>query len=135
MRDESLHSKMGCQLFRHMCDEDSNLLADCKDDVLSAAEAMLEAEENYIDKMFEMGDIEGMKSYDLKQFIRKRLNEKLQELGYNDLASHFVYDKEGAKELDWFYHLTGGVTHTDFFVIRPTDYSKANEGEDYNNIW
>ena len=37
--------------------------------------------------------------------------------------------------LDWFYHLTGGVTHTDFFAIRPTDYSKAGEGEDYEDIW
>ena len=27
--------------------------------------------------MFEMGDIENLKAYDLKQFIRKRLNEKL----------------------------------------------------------
>jgi ribonucleotide reductase beta subunit family protein with ferritin-like domain len=37
--------------------------------------------------------------------------------------------------LDWFYHLTGGHTHTDFFAIRPTDYSKANEGEDFEDIW
>ncbi len=135
VRDESLHSKMGCQLFRHMCAEDDTLLDACEDNILEAAESMLEAEENYIDKMFEQGDIEGMKSKDLKNFIRKRLNEKLQELGYNHLSSHFTYDKESSKELDWFYHLTGGVTHTDFFAIRPTDYSKANEGEDYEDIW
>lgn len=24
---------------------------------------------------------------------------------------------------------------TDFFAIRPTDYSKANEGEDFEDIW
>ena len=47
----------------------------------------------------------------------------------------FIYDKEAAKNLDWFYHLTGGHTHTDFFAIRPTDYSKANEGEDFEDIW
>ena len=23
----------------------------------------------------------------------------------------------------------------DFFAIRPTDYSKANEGEDFEDIW
>jgi hypothetical protein len=40
----------------------------------------LDAEEKYIDKMFELGDIENLKAYDLKQFIRKRLNEKLQNL-------------------------------------------------------
>ena len=45
-------------------------------------------------------------------------------------------DDEGAvKNLDWFYHLTGGHTHTDFFAIRPTDYSKANENEDFEDIW
>ena len=135
VRDESLHSKMGCQLFRHMCEEDDTLLELCREDIIEAAKTMLEAEETYIDKMFEAGDVEGIKADDLKQFIRKRLNEKLYELGYLDLGSYFNYRAEGAHALDWFYHLTGGVTHTDFFAIRPTDYSKANEGEDYNNIW
>jgi ribonucleoside-diphosphate reductase beta chain len=132
VRDESLHSRMGCQLFRHMCDEDENLLEDCREDVLDAAKIMVDLEEKYIDKMFEMGDIEGMKAYDLKQFIRKRTNEKLIELGYK---KNFKYDKEAAGNLDWFYHLTGGHTHTDFFAIRSTDYSKANEGEDFEDVW
>jgi len=135
VRDESLHSKMGCRLFNHMCEEIPNLLEECRDDVITAATAMLKAEENYIDKMFELGDIENLKAHDLKQFIRKRLNEKLQELGYFDLGQYFAFDTEGAANLDWFYHLTGGHTHTDFFAVRPTDYSKANEGEDFEDIW
>ncbi len=135
VRDESLHSKMGCQLFRHMCEEDPKLLNDCKQEVLDAAEAILKAEENYIDKMFELGDIENLKAYDLKQFIRKRLNEKIIELGYRDSGEYFEFDKKAASNLDWFYHLTGGLTHTDFFAIRPTDYSKAGEGEDFEDIW
>ena len=135
VRDESLHSKMGCQLFRHMCQENPKLLEDCKKDVIDAAEAMLKAEERYIDKMFEQGDIENLKANDLKQFIRKRLNEKINELGYTNIRKYFEYDAEGASRLDWFYHLTGGHTHTDFFAVRPTDYSKANEGEDFEDIW
>jgi len=135
VRDESLHSKMGCQLFRHMCQENNKLLEDCKTDIINAAESMLKAEERYIDKMFEQGDIENLKAYDLKQFIRKRLNEKLQELGYTHLGKYFSFDSKGANKLDWFYHLTGGHTHTDFFAVRPTDYSKANEGEDFEDIW
>ncbi len=135
VRDESLHSKMGCQLFRHMCQENNKLLEDCKTDIINAAESMLQAEERYIDKMFEQGDIENLKAYDLKQFIRKRLNEKLQELGYTNLGEYFNFDSKGANKLDWFYHLTGGHTHTDFFAVRPTDYSKANEGEDFEDIW
>tara|TARA_R110000822_G_scaffold123078_3_gene257424 strand:+ start:3872 stop:4843 length:972 start_codon:yes stop_codon:yes gene_type:complete len=135
VRDESLHSKMGCQLFRHMCEEDPKLLNDCKKEILDAAEHMLNAEENYIDKMFELGDIENLKAYDLKQFIRKRLNEKIAELGYRDSREHFEFNEKAASNLDWFYHLTGGVTHTDFFAIRPTDYSKAGEGEDFEDMW
>ena len=135
VRDESLHSRMGCQLFRHMCDENKELLEDCREDIILAAETMVDLEEKYIDKMFEKGDVEGISAHDVKQFIRKRTNEKLTELGYLDLGSYFSYEEDSAGNLDWFYHLTGGHTHTDFFAIRPTDYSKANEGEDFEDIW
>ena len=135
VRDESLHSKMGCQLFRHMCEEEPNLINECKEQIFDAAKTILDAEEKYIDKMFELGDVENLKAYDLKQFIRKRLNEKLQELGYGNSGFNFEFDEKAAGNLDWFYHLTGGHTHTDFFAVRPTDYSKANEGEDFEDIW
>ena len=135
VRDESLHSKMGCRLFRHMCEEDNQLLNLCRSNVIKAAEDMVQLEAMYIQRMFEAGEIEGISSYDLINFIKKRANEKLVELGYVDLGSYFPYNQKAADNLDWFYHLTGGVTHTDFFAIRPTDYSKANEGEDFEDIW
>ena len=83
--------------------------------------------------MFEKGDLENLKKEDLKNFIKRRINEKYKELGYDEVITD--YDDESASELDWFYHLTGGQTHTDFFAIRPTDYSKANEGEDWDDIF
>ena len=132
VRDESLHSKMGCQLFRHMCDEFPGLKGDVRESVIEAAELIVKLEENFIDKMFEMGDLENLNSKDLKNFIRKRANEKLVELGYEP---QFNYEKESADELEWFYHLTGGLTHTDFFALRPTDYSKAGEGENWEDIF
>jgi|TARA_R110001632_G_scaffold17295_1_gene54970 ribonucleoside-diphosphate reductase beta chain len=118
-----------------MCEEDSQLLHLCREDIIKAAETMVALEINYIDKMFEMGDVEGIKANDLKHFIKKRSNEKLVELGYVDLGNYFAYDVKAASNLDWFYHLTGGVTHTDFFATRPTDYSKAGEDENYEDIW
>ena len=72
-------------------------------------------------------------------FIKKRVGDKLAELGYTTKKykeqDFTFYDEKAVANLDWFYHLTGGHTHTDFFAIRPTDYSKANEGEDFENIW
>ena len=135
VRDESLHSRMGCKLFRDMCSEDNQLLNLCREDIIKAAETMVNLEMNYIDKMFEMGDIEGIKAIDLKNFIKRRTNEKLVELGYVDLGNYIPYDELSANKLDWFYHLTGGHTHTDFFAIRPTDYSKPGESEDWDDAF
>lgn len=129
VRDESLHSKMGCQLFRHMCEEYSELKELVRPEVEHAAELMVQMEHKFIDKMFEMGDLDNLKAADLKNFILKRANEKLVELGYEPKMQ---YDNKSASQLDWFYHLTGGHTHTDFFAVRPTDYSKAGEDENWD---
>ena len=129
VRDESLHSKMGCQLFRHMCEEYPELKDSVQSQVEEAAALMVDMEVRFIDKMFEMGDLENLKAQDLKEFIKKRANEKLNELGYESV---FHYVEDSASQLDWFYHLTGGHTHTDFFAIRPTDYAKAGENEDWD---
>jgi ribonucleoside-diphosphate reductase beta chain len=134
VRDESLHSKMGCQLFRHMCEEYPDLREGVKLEVEYAAKLMVQMEHEFIDKMFEMGDLENLKGKDLKNFILRRANEKLVELGYQPI---FEYDIDSANQLEWFYHLTGGTTHTDFFAIRPTDYAKAGEDENWSEeeLW
>ena len=132
VRDESLHSKMGCQLFRHMCDEYPELLDECKESITKAAELIVQLETNFIDMIFEKGDLENLEKEDLKEFIKDRTNQKLQELGYEPI---FDFNKKKAEKLEWFYHLTGGLTHTDFFAVRPTDYSKANEGEDWGDLF
>jgi len=132
VRDESLHSKMGCRLFNHMCEEDTELRESVQDSIYEASKLIVEMEHNFIDKIFEMGDLENLTAYDLKNFIYRRTNEKLKELGLKPI---FEYDEKSADNLDWFYHLTGGHTHTDFFAIRPTDYAKAGEGDDWDDIW
>ena len=132
VRDESLHSKMGCKLFNHMCAEYPNLKKEVESDIYEAAKIMVEMEHGYIDKIFEQGDLENLEKDDLKEFIKKRANEKLVELGYEGILE---YDSEKTENLDWFYHLTGGHTHTDFFAIRPTDYAKAGEGDDWDDIY
>ena len=132
VRDESLHSQMGCQLFKHMCEEYPDVKGQTRESIEEAARLIVQLETQFIDKMFEMGDLENLKASDLKEFIKARTNSKLQELGYEGI---FEFDKKKAENLEWFYHLTGGLTHTDFFAIRPTDYSKANEGEDWGDLF
>jgi ribonucleoside-diphosphate reductase beta chain len=114
------------------------LLEEAKPAIYEAAEIIRDLEHKFIDKIFEMGDLENLKKNDLKEFITKRVNEKLGELGYNPIKGgddYFEFNEKKAAELDWFYNLTGGVTHTDFFAIRSTDYSKPNEGENWDDIF
>ena len=132
VRDEALHSKMGCTLFRHMCEEYPELKEEARPYIEEAAELVLEMELKFIDKVFEKGDLENLCAYDLKNFMKQRVNEKLVELGY---APKFAYNITSASQLEWFNHLTAGVEHSDFFAIRPTAYSKANEGEDWDEIF
>ena len=86
VRDESLHSRMGCQLFRHMCDEYPELLEECKDSI-EEKKLIVELETKFIDKMFEMGDLENLKADDLKEFIKERTNTKLKELDMNQFLN------------------------------------------------
>lgn len=132
VRDESLHSRMGCKLFNHMCEEYPELRSQAYDKVIHAARLIQKLEHSFIDKMFEGGDLENLKAHDLKEFINQRINEKLVELGYDPIIP---VDSAAASNLDWFYHLTGGHTHTDFFAIRSTDYSKNGENENWDDIF
>lgn len=134
VRDESLHSTMGCNLFKHLCQEYPEVKDDVKPQVLEAAELIINLEHNFIDKLFELGDLDNLKADDLKHFIIKRVNSKIVELGYEDKV-YFEYDNNKASELSWFYTLSSGTTHTDFFALRPTDYSKAGEGEDWEDLF
>jgi len=124
VRDESLHSKAGCWLFRKLLEEQPELNSvEMRTSVIEACQLSVQLEFNFIDKAFEMGDIEGLTKEQLKAFIRARANEKMIELGYNAIYNDI--DPNLLKQMEWFGHLTSGKTHQDFFAGRVTDYSKS----------
>jgi ribonucleoside-diphosphate reductase beta chain len=124
VRDESLHSKAGCWLFRTLMEENPELDNPMMTiDIYEACEISVGLEFDFIDKAFEMGEIEGLNKAQLKNFIKERANQKLIELGYNPLYNNI--DPNLLKQMEWFGHLTSGKTHQDFFAGRVTDYSKS----------
>lgn len=132
IKDESLHSEAGCWLFRTLIQEFPEIWTDeLKKDIYDAARLTVELEDNFIDKAFELGSIEGLNPADLKQFIRHRANTKLQDLG---LGSNWKnVDKEALGRMEWFDTLSTGVSHSDFFASRVNDYSKGNIT--FEGIW
>ena len=124
VRDESLHSKAGCWLFRTLLEEQPDLNTDdLRDKIIEACELSVQLEFDFIDKAFEMGDVEGLTKEQLKNFIKARANEKMIELGYKPIYNDI--DPNLLKQIEWFGHLTSGKTQQDFFAGRVTNYSKS----------
>jgi ribonucleoside-diphosphate reductase beta chain len=123
VRDESLHSKAGCWLFRTMMEEMPELNEGMEAQIYEACDLSVKLEFDFIDRAFEMGEVKGLNIDQLKNFIKERANQKLVELGYNPLYNDI--DPNLLKQMEWFGHLTSGKTHQDFFAGRVTDYSKS----------
>jgi len=124
VRDESLHSKAGCWLFRKLLEEQPELnTPTLRTKIVEACELSVKLEFDFIEKAFEMGDIDGLNKEQLKAFIKARANEKLVELGYQAIYNDI--DPNLLKQMEWFGHLTSGKTHQDFFAGRVTSYAKS----------
>lgn len=132
IKDESLHSEAGCWLFRTLISEFPDLWTDeLKKEIYDAARLTIDLEDAFIDKTFELGDIEGLSAKDLKCFIRMRCNTKLNDLGLKQNWKNI--DKDSLERMRWFDVLSTGVSQQDFFAGRVTDYSRGSI--DFSKIW
>ena len=131
VRDESLHSKAGCWLYRTLLKEQPLLdTFEMRNKIVEACELSVQLEFDFIEKAFEMGNIEGLNKEQLKAFIKARANEKLIELGYQAIYNDI--DPNLVRQMEWFGHLTSGKTHQDFFAGRVTSYAKSTA--DWNDL-
>ena len=125
IRDESLHSEAGCWLFRTLIQENPKLKTkELEAAINEAALLSLKLEIDFINKVYELGDLEGCSKYDLENFIKNRVNTKLGDLGYKPIVSNI--DATAVERMKWFDHLSAGKQHSDFFSTRVTNYSKGH---------
>ena len=125
IRDESLHSEAGCWLFRTLIKENPQLKTqELEAAINEAALLSLQLELDFINKVYELGDLEGCSQYDLEHFIKNRVNTKLGDLGYKGIITNV--DMTAVERMKWFDHLSAGKQHTDFFASRVTNYSKGH---------
>jgi len=124
IRDESLHSSAGCRIFNQLISEHPHIWTkDLKGKIYDAARLTIQLEDEFIDKVFEMGEIEGISSSDLKQYLRYRCNTKLQDIGLKSNWKNI--NKDAVKNLEWFSVLSSGTEMADFFATRVTSYTKG----------
>ena len=129
IRDESLHSEAGCWLFRTLIAENPNIKTpELEAAINEAALLSLQLELDFIEKVYELGDLEGCSKYDLINFIKNRVNTKLGDLGYNPIIGDV--DMNAVNNMKWFDALSAGKQHTDFFASRVTNYAKGTKDWD-----
>ena len=124
IRDESMHSAAGCQLFRTLISENPSLWTDdFKRSIYQAARDVVELEDAFLDRVFEgiaADAIPGISLEGLKRYVRHRANVKLGDLG---LKANWELPPD--KQMEWVDIIASGTNHSDFFARRVTDYGKG----------
>ncbi|WP_038559525.1 ribonucleotide-diphosphate reductase subunit beta [Neorickettsia helminthoeca] len=119
VRDETLHSNSIIKLFRTFLIENGINKADLEKEIHEICDAMVLHEDAFIDLAFEMGDVEGLKASEVKEYIRYIANLRLKQLGFEEIY------KEKLNPLLWLEAMLNTVEHTNFFENKATEYSRA----------
>lgn len=125
IRDESLHSKGVCHLFRDFIAEHRDLWTlDFRNSLYHACEEMVRLEDDFIDTCFAMGPVPGLAPEQVKQYIRYIADRRLHDLGL-DARYHVT------NPLEWLDMMVNAKEHTNFFENRATEYAKGSVLEDW----
>ena len=76
-----------------------------------------------LDWIFEKGELDFLPKETVQEFIKNRLNNSLESIGYERI---FDVDLEKVYETDWFDDEIVATKHLDFFVKRSVNYNKRS---------
>jgi ribonucleoside-diphosphate reductase beta chain len=127
--DESLHCESMIKLFREYIKENKELWTDeLKSKIYTASEKMVDLEDKFIDLAFGVHIMEGLTKEQVKQYIRYIADRRLISLGMKGIF------KVKKNPLPWVDGMLG-VTHSNFFEQRVTDYSKGSLTGSWGEVW
>lgn len=121
IRDEDLHSQGGIYLFNTLCQEFPDLKTKCEEEIIAAARLTYLLESQFLDNLFESNNIRTLTKEDLKEFVKYRINVKLNALGYKAI---YNINKDAINNMSWFSSLSSGREFGDFFATRISEYSQ-----------
>ena len=119
-RDESLHTESIIKLYNTFVSENPDInIEELQRDLYIACNTMIEHEDAFIDRAFELGTVEGLRPEEVKNYMRYMADIRL-----NQLKLQPIY-KISMNPLPWMDEMLNAVEHTNFFENRATEYSKA----------
>lgn len=122
--DEQIHANAGIYLINKIKEE--GLLPATLDQnwVENAVLGYIEQESLMLDWIFEAGELSHYSKNDLLNYMKHRLDEAIEKIGYNKV---FHISAEQYKPMAWFEEEVFANTLDDFFAKRPVDYTKHDK--------
>lgn len=129
-RDESLHVESLIKLFHVFIQEHPRIWTNSlKTDIYTACREMVNLEDKFIDLAFSQGDVKGLSSLEVKEYIKHIADRRLLQLGLKP-----IYGVK-TNPLDWLDWVLNGVEHANFFETRSVDYTKGNLEGSWSEVW
>jgi ribonucleoside-diphosphate reductase beta chain len=121
-REENLHAMIGIKIINTIKQEYPELFdKELEDKIIHESKEAVRYECEIIDWIINGYGEENLNADLLKEFIKNRLNESLDQIGYEPV---FDIDQKLLSKTLWFDEQILGNNMTDFFHSRPVEYSK-----------
>jgi len=123
--EENIHALVGIKLINTIREEHPELFDDeLIERIKHEAQEAFKSESKIVDWMINGMSEENLSAPILKEFIKNRINESMDQIGFSKV---FEIDEALLSKTVWFDEELLGNNMTDFFYSRPTEYSKKNQ--------
>lgn len=123
-KDELVHAQFGIDLLKIIKEENPDWFNEqFYEKIYRACHKAFKAECDIVDWIFEKGDLEFITSHDVKEFLKRRFNDSLVEIGAEAIFTDL--DEESAKKTYWFDEEIIAYIRNDFFNTKSSNYRRV----------
>ena len=131
--EENIHGLVGIKIVNTIREEYPELFdEELTEKIVKEAKEAFESESEIIDWMINGIQEEGLNAVTLKEFVKNRINESLDQIGFPQV---FEVDKGILSATMWFQEELLGNNMTDFFHSKDTGYAKKNQCFDESELF
>lgn len=121
-KEEQIHGLFGIEIINIIKEENPEWFdEDMENEVIEACKEAYRSEEIVIDWIYEKGDLDFMPKKLVKEYVKSRLNDSLNSIGYDSI---FDVDVKLLEETDWFDDEIIATKNGDFFDKHNVNYYK-----------
>jgi ribonucleoside-diphosphate reductase beta chain len=131
--EENIHALVGMKIINTIRDEHPELFdEELEDRIAQEAMCAYKAEGKIVDWMINGIQEPNLSAPIVKEFIKNRINNSLEQIGFKTV---FSIDNSLIEPTMWFEEELLGNNMTDFFHSRPVEYAKKNQSFDEADIF